>query len=134
MLNLKYAGGCEQFKIDWNFYDNEYNQEDDELINIVSMNLDDSEIEKLVARGLDYNEELGYFNDFVMLSRYGGLPNDTCWLKSNGIFAWHVHCDPKQEKRAEEIAQLRIDEILKLFDKGINVFDTIRKEGVEGAD
>lgn len=127
LLDQKYFGGCDQFRLDWNIIDSEVNQEDDELISLVSMNIDEFEIEKLIENGLEFNSDLQYSNDFVAISRYGGAHWETDWLNSNETFAWHVNCDPKQKERAVHISEIMtMDKIQELYDKGIDVFKTIK--------
>ncbi|NJN25518.1 MAG: hypothetical protein HC819_05920 [Cyclobacteriaceae bacterium] len=40
ILEAKYFGGCEQFRIDWNIACSEVHQEDDELFSLSAMNID----------------------------------------------------------------------------------------------
>ena len=129
LLDQKYIGGCDQFRLDWNTINSEANEEDDELLSLASMNIDDFEIEKLIERGLEFNSDLQYSNDFVAISRYGGAHWEADWLNNNEIFAWHVNCDPKQKERAVQIAEvMTMDKIQELSDKGINVFKTIKTD------
>ncbi len=91
------------------------------------MNMDEFEMEKLINRGLEFDAELQFSNDFVTISRYGGERWTTNWLASNGTFAWHVNCQPLQKERAVHIGEvMTMDKIQELFDKGINVFKTIK--------
>jgi len=129
LLDQKYIGGSDQFRLDWNATNSEANQEDDELISLASMNIDDFEIDKLIKRGLEFNSDLQYSNDFVAISRYGGAHWETDWLNNNDTFAWHVNCDPKQKERAVQIGEvMTMDKIQELSDKGINVFKTIKTD------
>ena len=50
LLDQKYIGGCDQFRLDWNTINREANEEDDELISLASMNMDEFEIDKLIER------------------------------------------------------------------------------------
>ncbi len=128
-LDRKYAGGCDQFRIDWNMINSKVNQEDDELISLATMNMDEFEIEKLTNRGLEFDAELQFSNDFVAISRYGGELWTTNWLASNAIFAWHVNCHPLQKERAVHIGEeMTMDKIQELFDQGINVLKTIKTD------
>ena len=87
------------------------------------------EIDKLIERGLQFNSDLQYSNDFVAISRYGGAHWEADWLNNNDTFAWHVNCDPKQKERAVQIAEvMTMDKIQELSDKGINVFKTIKTD------
>ncbi len=129
LLDRNYHGGCDQFRMDWNIRNNEVDQEDDELICLKAMNIDEFEIDKLIQRGLRFDSEAQTSSDFVAISRYGGEHWTTDWLTSNGTFAWHVNCHPKQKIRAIEIGEvMTMDKIQELFDKGINVLTTIRTE------
>ena len=129
LLDQKYTGGCDQFRLDWNTINSEANEEDDELISLASMNIDAFEIDKLIERGLEFNSDLQYSNDFVAISRYGGAHWETDWLNSNETFAWHVNCDAKQKERAIQIGEvMTMDKIQELSDKGINVFKTIKTD------
>ena len=129
LLDQKYFGGCEQFRLDWNTINSEANEEDDELISLASMNIDAFEIDKLIERGLEFNSDLQYSNDFVAISRYGGAHWVTDWLNNNDTFAWHVNCDAKQKERAVQIGEvMTMDKIQELGDKGINVFKTIKTD------
>jgi hypothetical protein len=129
LLDQKYHGGCDQFRLDWNMVNSEADQEDDELISLASMNIDDFEIEKLIERGLEFNSDLQCSNDFVAISRYDGAHWEVDWLNNNDTFAWHVNCDPKQKERAVQIGEvMTMDKIQELGDKGINVFKTIKTD------
>lgn len=129
LLEQKYLGGCAQFTIDWNVSASDVHQEDDELISLASMNMDEFQIDKLIERGLEFNSEESFSMDFVAISRYRGPYWETEWLKSNGTFAWHVHCQKYQSDQAKHISEvMTMDEIQKLSDKGINVFGTIKTE------
>ena len=128
-LDQKYTGGCVQFRDDWNTIENELHQEDDELISIGAMNVDDFEIDKLIERGLEFDPDSQWSNDFVAISRYGGEHWTTKWLKCNAVFAWHENCHPKQKDRAVEIGErMTMDHIQALLDQGINVFATIKTD------
>ena len=110
----------------------EGNQEDDELISISSMNMDEIEIDKLIKCGLEFNIDQQYSNDFVAISRYGGAHWKTDWLTSNGTFAWHVNCNPKQKIRAIEIGEvITMEEISNQQAQGINLFTTIKTDSNE---
>lgn len=127
IIDKKYHGGCNQFRIDWNINNCEYNQEDDELFSISAMNIDEFDIEKLLQQGLEFNQELNYSNDFAIISRYGGALWQPDWLNYNSTFAWHSNCNQDQKDRAKEIPEIyTFDKVRELFDKGINVFETIK--------
>ena len=51
IIDTKYYGGCNQFRIDWDIDAGIYNQEDDELFGVARMNYDEFSI-KNVAQAL----------------------------------------------------------------------------------
>ena len=127
ILDQKYKGGSNQFRIDWNVTNSKVHQEDDELLSLAEMDMNDFDIDKLIEGGLAFDYDLLHSNDFAGISRYGGSHWETAWLKHNGTFAWHISCAQKQKDRAAEIGEkMTTDEAKALFDKGINVFDTIK--------
>jgi hypothetical protein len=63
----KYAGGIEQFRLDYKIGEENYNQEDDELFNIARMNIDEFDIERLTSKGLHYEEEPEFSTEFVSI-------------------------------------------------------------------
>ncbi len=91
----KYAGGIEQFRLDYHIGGENYNQEDDELFNIARMNIDEFDIERLTARGLHYEEEPEFSPDFVLKYRYDKTMWDVPWLDYTIIFAWHINAKPE---------------------------------------
>ncbi len=122
----KYAGGIEQFRLDYKIGEENYNQEDDELFNIARMNIDEFDIERLTARGLHYEEEPEFSPDFVLKYRYAKTMWDVPWLQYTIIFAWHINAKPEQIARALEIGEMTIDEIQEYWNKGIELFSAIR--------
>ena len=127
VLERKYRGGCAQFRIDWKVDDTDTSQEDDELICLARMNIDEFEIDALIRAGLSYDEEQGYSEDFVALTRYGGAIWDVKWFSYNSIYAWHVDCKKWQKEKAFYISEeMRMEEISKLLDEGVEVFQTIK--------
>ena len=126
-IEKKYQGGCDQFRIDWDIESNENNQEDDELFLIAAMNIQDFNIDHLTSKGLDYNGNLGFSNDFVGITRYGGLTWEANWLKENSTFAWHINCKKGQMQKAIDIGEnMTVDKFQELAEKGIDVFETIK--------
>jgi len=128
IIDKKYDGGCNQFRIDWDIDTGIYNQEDDELFGVARMNYDEFDIEKLIEGGLEYNEDLENSNDFVIVTRYDGPLWKTDWLDNNGIFVWHSKCIQEQKERAIHIGEvMTMEEIIDLGEKGVNVLQTIKK-------
>ena len=128
IIDKKYDGGCNQFRIDWDIVTGIYNQEDDELFGVARMNYDEFDIEKLIQGGLEYNEDLENSNDFVIVTRYDGPLWETDWLDNNGIFVWHSKCIQEQKERAIHIGEvMTMEEIIDLGEKGVNVLQTIKK-------
>ena len=127
IIDTKYYGGCNQFRIDWDIDAGIYNQEDDELFGVARMNADEFDIEKLIQGGLEYNEDTENSNDFVIITRYDGALWQTDWLDNNGIFAWHSNCIQEQKDRALHIGEvMTMQEVIDLSEKGVNVFETIK--------
>ena len=127
IIDTKYYGGCNQFRIDWDIDAGIYNQEDDELFGVARMNADEFDIEKLIQGGLEYNEDTENSNDFVIITRYDGALWQTDWLDNNGIFAWHSNCIQEQKDRALHIGEvMTMQEVIHLSEKGVNVFETIK--------
>ena len=127
IIDTKYYGGCNQFRIDWDIDAGIYNQEDDELFGVARMNADEFDIEKLIQGGLEYNEDAENSNDFVIITRYDGAHWQTDWLHYNGIFAWHSNCIQEQKDRALHIGEvMTMQEVIDLSEKGVNVFETIK--------
>ena len=127
IIDTKYYGGCNQFRIDWDIDAGIYNQEDDELFGVARMNADEFDIEKLIQGGLEYNEDAENSNDFVIITRYDGALWQTDWLDNNGIFAWHSNCIQEQKDRALHIGEvMTMQEVIDLGEKGVNVFETIK--------
>lgn len=129
----KYKGGCAQFRKDWKIEGENFHQEDDELFAVAAMNIDEIDIAKLTAAGLEVNEDLSFSNDFVPISRYGGAHWQTDWLEANGTFAWHKNAKQAQIDRAKFIGEeMTMDKIDELAEKGIEVMDTIKTGNNEG--
>ena len=128
IIDTKYYGGCNQFRIDWDIDAGIYNQEDDELFGVARMNADEFDIEKLIQGGLEYKEDTENSNDFVIITRYGGALWQTDWLDNNGIFTWHSNCIQEQKDRAIYVGEIMtMQEVVDLGEKGVNVFQTIKK-------
>ena len=126
-IEKKYQGGCDQFRIDWDIQNNENDQEDDELFLIAAMNIQDFNIDHLTSKGLEFDGNLGFSNDFVGITRYGGLTWEANWLKENSTFAWHINCKNDQMQKAIDIGEnMTVDKFQELAEKGIDVFETIK--------
>lgn len=122
----KYAGGLEQFRLDYRIGGYNFNQEDDELFNIATMNIDEFDLERLTSKGLHYEEEPGFSPDFVLKYRYAKTMWDVPWLQYTIIFAWHIHAKQELIDRAMEIGNMTVGEISEQQSKGIEPFATIR--------
>ncbi len=118
----KYKRGIEQFRCDYLSPKQELNQEDNELSSISKMNADEFDIQTLVKNGLHYDIKNNLSNDFVIVTRYGGLAWQVDWLQSNDVFTWHNECNQELINKANEIANLSMDEISKLFEVGVDPF------------
>lgn len=108
----KYSGGIEQFRLDCNIPVSEINQEDNELFSLGLMNADEFDIEKLMNKGLHFDIDWQYSDDFTIINRYGGLFWEAAWLKQNGIFAWHIDADSELIDKADQISNMTMDYIV----------------------
>ena len=126
VLKTKYAGGVAQFKEDYSFERSELHQEDDLLISIAYMNPDEIEIERLVERGLSF-EEFPKQNseDFTVIRRYGGVcwENDT--IKNNSVYVWHNNTPSNQIKLAQKLANKFMDVVMDELENGVDPYPVI---------
>ncbi len=127
-IKEKYIGGIKQFKIDYSYGDETYNQEDDELFSITYQNLYSGEFQYLYEKGLHYDKLNDYSKDFVPAFYFGGLLWKADWLNANAAFAWHKDCEPKQIERAQQIGNMLMDDIIAANERGEKLFATIRKK------
>ena len=127
VLERKYRGGCAQFRVDWKVDDTDTSQEDDELICLARMNIDEFDIDALIRAGLNYDDAQRHSEDFIALTRYGGAIWEVKWLSYNSTYAWHIDCKKWQKEKALYISEeMRMEEISKLLDEGVEVFKTIK--------
>ncbi len=124
----KYSGGIEQFRIDYEIPLSEINQEDDELFSLGQMNVDEFDIDSLIAKGLSYDTDGQKSDEFTILCRYGDFLWDVSWLKHNGVFAWHVDTHPDLTLKMDMICNMTMDEIATEMEKGNYLFSTIKLE------
>jgi hypothetical protein len=122
----KYLGGIEQFRIDYNIPSSEINQEDDELFSLGQMNADQFDVDSLLSKGLSFDADQQKSDDFVILYRYGALFWEANWIKHNKVFAWHIETSSEILLKVDEISNMTMDDISEQFEKGNNVFKTIR--------
>lgn len=128
-IDQKYSGGLEQFREDYRLGVREVDQEDDELVKIGAMNDDELDIDTLVEKGLHFDEEQQYSDDFTILYRHGpDLFWKVPWLAQNGIFAWHIEARPDLIEKAFQVGFLTGREINQMFDDGKDPFAVIRSE------
>ena len=125
VIEKKYAGGTDQFRMDYSIDGDNHHQEDDLLFSISRMNCDDYDLNKLVEKGLDYDFKEGRSTDFTILSRYGGVLWDMDWLEYNGMFAWHINTEEEKIDMARKRNELTMDKISEMFELGMNPFKTI---------
>ena len=129
---IRYPGGIDQFRIDYQMDEMETRQEDDELFLIAQMNTDDFYLDELIAKGLHYDSKSDFSNDFTLFGRYDAdFEWKTDWLEHNGVFAWHVDAHPEVIARARCFDWISMDKIGEGFDCGENPFEPIRK-GIPG--
>lgn len=124
----KYQGGIDQFRLDYNIPFSEVNQEDDELFSLGQMNADQFDIDGLVSKGIQFDNESQTSNDFTIVYRYGDLFWDAKWLKHNLVFAWHINASSELQARVAEISNMTMDYIVEQMENGINLLKTIRHE------
>lgn len=126
VISRKYQGGIIQFYKDFRFGEFEIDQEDDELFSFGQMNFDCLPIDNLVEKGLHFDNNNQYSEDFTIIYRYGEDFWKVSWLQHNTVFAWHTKANRTTIKKAEEISNLTIEEISELIKKGQNPLKTIR--------
>jgi hypothetical protein len=122
----KYLGGIEQFRIDYNLPSSEINQEDDELFSLGQMNADQFDVDSLISKGLSFDAAEQKSDDFVILYRYGDLFWEAKWIEHNKVFAWHIKTSSEILLKVDEISNMTMDDISEQFEKGNNLFKTIR--------
>lgn len=122
----KYAGGVDQFRIDYDLPHSEINQEDDELFSLGQMDVDEFDFDRLIAKGLNYDEAQQSSDDFIVLYRYDDLPWELNWIAHNQVFAWHVDTSPDIILKVEEISNMSIDALSEQMKQGNNLFKAIR--------
>jgi hypothetical protein len=121
----KYRGGMKQFRKDYSIgYDN-HHQEDYELFAIAAMNVDDFDVDALLAEGLSYDKHLNRSDDFVIKPRYASYLWKVDWLVDNDLFAWHKDAREDLVLKAITIGNETMDVIAERFVKGEKPFSTI---------
>lgn len=125
-VKKKYAGGIDQFRLDYAINDEDnYNQEDNELFAIAKMNIDEFDLEKLVSKGLHFDEKIQFSTDFTLKPRYENYLWKTEWITDNSIFSWHVKANKCLIARVNSISSESMDSIHKRFEKGEKPFSSI---------
>ena len=126
----KYSGGIEQFRIDYEIPLSEINQEDDELFSLGQMNVDQFDIDSLIAKGLSYDINEHKSDEFTIVYRYGDFIWDVNWLKHNRVFAWHVDTSIDLKLKMDRICNMTMDDISKQMEEGNKLFRTIKHEQI----
>jgi len=126
----KYSGGIEQFRIDYEIPLSEINQEDDELFSLGQMNVDQFDIDSLIAKGLSYDIDEEKSDEFTIVYRYGDFMWDVNWLKHNRVFAWHVDTSIDLKLKMDRICNMTMDDISKQMEEGNKLFRTIKHEQI----
>ena len=124
-VDNRYEGGIFQFRLDYIKPTQQYNQEDNELFAIARLNVDELPVEELIDKGLHFDNELQYSNDFVIRPRYGDYFWKAEWITDNNVFAWDKDADASLIFKAEEIAMTPLNKIEELIEIGKNPFQTI---------
>jgi hypothetical protein len=122
-VKAKYKGGIDQFRKD--HITGISDQEDQELFSVIAMGFDDYIIGKFTEKGLSFNSEHPYSNDFTIYSRLDGFIWDVDWVEANGVYAWHTKCSEEHKQEAIKISNTQVTEIAERLDKGEDVFRTI---------
>lgn len=110
--------------MDYNIPVSEINQEDNELFLLGQMNADKFDIEKLLNKGLRFDLDRQYSEDFTIIYRYGGLFWEAAWLKQNSIFARHINADSELIDKADQISNMTMNLIVEQMERGNNLFRT----------
>lgn len=122
---IKYDGGLAQFKEDYHIGVSEQNSEDNELFLIAAMDDEDIAIKDLITRGLHFDSESQYSEDFVIIPRYGDKYWEADWLEGNNVFVWHVNADEHLKQKAFKMSTITINELQQLFENGEQPFAPI---------
>lgn len=83
------------------------------------MDVDEFDFDRLIAKGLRYDEAQQRSDDFIVLYRYDDLPWELNWIAHNQVFAWHVDTSPDILLKVEEISNMSIDTLSEQMNKGI---------------
>lgn len=129
-IQEKYEGGLEQFRIDYKISQTLYNQEDDELFSIGRMNADELNLDKLISKGLSYDDTTHTSQDFTIIYRYGGSEWDVNWLEHDALFAWHIDTSEELKAKVDSIGKMYAEDIFKEMEKGNNLLRAFRKEDI----
>ncbi len=90
------------------------------------MNPDELEIERLVERGLSF-EEFPKPNsvEFSVITRYGGV----CWeidtIITNSVYVWHKKTPSNQIKLAQKLANKFMDVVMDELENGVDPYPVI---------
>lgn len=127
ILEEKYTGGLEKFREVYRIADeNNHHQEDSELVGLVAMNPDEFDIDRLVAAGLHFDEKSKTSRDFTVYVRYGDALWEIPTIENNALYIWHTDCDPELKAIAIKRGNMYMDEIARLIDNGVDVFNTLK--------
>jgi len=115
ILEEKYAGGLALFYKDFDFHELELAQEDNLICALAALNADEFSIDKLIEKGLDWDQEKQDSTDFVILERYGGALWKVDWLEADSedypSLAWHMNTNEKIKTRAREVCNMPMDQL-----------------------
>jgi len=122
----KYPGGIDRFRSDFRIDGDNFHMEDDQLFALVSLNVDEFDVDRLIDGGLHFDEAAQYSTDFVLKPRYGDNLWSCDWLLDNEVFAWHVNASGESLEKMERICAMTMDEIIALQERGEEPFSAIR--------
>ena len=126
ILEKKYPGGCDKFRIEHQVENIPRCQEDDELFLLAFMNSFDIDLEFFEKKGLHIQDKPLYSKDFGLIAKYDGNYWETNWLETDSVFAWHIDCQKWQIDKAKEISNMNMDKLENLQKNGIDPFETIK--------
>jgi hypothetical protein len=118
----KYDGGMTQFREDFGFGKIEYRFEDHELFLLTAMDPNDFNIDLLIKRGLHYDHEFNFSNDFVLIHRYGTFSWEAEWLERTNQYVWHFIADEHLKEIARKYSDMCLNDIIEMTENGNSPF------------
>jgi len=107
-LKQKYHKGIKQFKIDFNFKEHQFNQEDDELISICSLIESKFDFNLLLDRGLEAEYKDGEIinsDDFAMVNPDGNFLWFSGFIETNSVYLFAENTNNDQYTLVDYISE-----------------------------